>query len=132
MQALHDLSEADLRSGTPKMVPLTTSTTLCSRLGSQSLHFFSALGVSRRWLKEPVESWEGIPEYKRLRDFAHNVPVSNESTERMIKRTNDFKDYGSRLEEDFQATLQVVGQAIEQIPKRNSKAAIMQSYGQTS
>ena len=58
------------------------------------------------------------------------MPVSNEATERVIKRTSDYKDFGARSETDFQATLTMVGAAISQIPVRNTKASLINAYGQ--
>ena len=40
------------------MPPLTPSVTLASRVGSQSLHLFEAMGIGTAWLNEPVEDWD--------------------------------------------------------------------------
>ena len=70
--------------GMVTMDALTESTTLVSRLGPQSWHFFVALQIETEWLSEPV---------------------SNDSTERMIKRTSDYSNFGAENEDDFQAIL---------------------------
>ena len=87
------------------MPPLTPSVTLASRVGSQSLNLFEAMGIGTAWLNEPVEDWDQIPAFQTLVRFARRMPISNARTERMIKRTTDYLNYGGQGEEDFQAVL---------------------------
>ena len=46
----------------------------------------------------------------------------------MIKRTSDYSNFGAKKEDDFQAILSVVGQAIERLPRRSTKAALVKAY----
>ena len=112
------------------MRPLTPESTLVSRLGDQSPYFFVALGVGFEWLSEPVDTWEEIPAYQSFKAFAKDVPVDNAATERMIRRTYMYREYGRRKEENFQATLHLVGKAIEAVPKGNTKKALKKAYGE--
>ena len=95
------------------MPPLTPSSNLVSRIGPQSRHFFESLNVGTRF-----------------ENFARNLPVSNDAAERLVKRTTDYKDYGGRSEDDFQATLHVAAAAIEKVPDRSTKAALVKAYGE--
>ena len=72
----------------------------------------ATLGVGYSWLDEPVETWPENPDYQKLHKFAHHLPVDNAATERMIRRTFLYRNYGKRSEDHFQATLAVVGAAI--------------------
>ena len=110
------------------MPPLTPSVTLASRVGSQSLHLFEAMGIGTAWLNEPVEDWDQIPAFQTLVRFARRMPISNARTERMIKRTTDYLNYGGQGEEDFQAVLQVVGSAIDRVPSRKTKKGLVEAY----
>ena len=110
------------------MDALTESTTLVSRLGPQSWHFFVALQIETEWLSEPVSTWSNNTTYQRFHKFAHNLPISNDSTERIIKRTSDYSNFGTKNEDDFQAILSVVGQAIERLPSRSTKAALVKAH----
>ena len=55
----------------------------------------------------------------RFHKFAHDLPISNDSTERMIKRTSNYSNFGAKNEDDFQAILTVVKQVIERLPSRS-------------
>ena len=112
-----------------QMPPLDPSSDLASRIGPQSRHFFCALKIDTQWLEEPVASWEEIPAYQRFSKFAKSLPIANDAAERMVKRTTDFVDYGGRKEEDFQGTLHLVGKALEKVPDRSTKAALVKAYG---
>ena len=112
------------------MQPLIPKSTLISQIGGQSTHFFKALGLGIDWLSEPLETWTEIPAYLKLHKFAHHLPVSNEATERMIKRTYDYQNYGGKSEADYQVTLHAVGAAVAKVPDRKSKKALIQAYGQ--
>ena len=76
-----------LRQGSMKMKALEPMSTLASRIGEQSPHFFATHGVGYSWLDEPVETWPENPDYQKLHKFAHHLPVDNAATERMIRRT---------------------------------------------
>ena len=112
------------------MDPLTETTTLISRLGPQSWHFFDARQIETDWLSEPVSTWANNLAYQQFHKLAHDLPISNESTvsERMIKTTSDYSNFGAKNEDDFQAILSVVGQAIERLPSLSTKAALVKAY----
>ena len=46
----------------------------------------------------------------------------------MIKQTSDYSNFGAKNEDDFQAILSVVGQVIERLPSRSTKAALVKAY----
>ena len=46
----------------------------------------------------------------------------------MIKRTSDYLNFVAKNEDDFQAILSVVGQAIERLPSWSTKAALMNDF----
>ena len=125
---LEEAKTPNLKKGAISMPPLHPGATLISRIGPQSLHFFSALAIGTNWLAEPVTDWESIPAYQKFSTFAHNLPLSNAATERTVKRTTDFANYGARNEEDFQVVLQTVGTAIARVPSRRSKKALVEVY----
>ena len=101
------------------MPPVAKGTGLASRIGPQCLHFFKALGFETEFLEEPVADWPEIPAYQKLASFARNVPVVNNATESIIKRTLDYANYGAKGEEDLQVTLQCVETAIAMVLNKN-------------
>jgi hypothetical protein len=46
----------------------------------------------------------------------------------MVKRTTDYANVGAKTEEDFQATLLNVASAIERVPSRVTKKALIKGY----
>ena len=125
---LREAKTPNLKKGAVAMPPLSPTVTLVSRIGSHTLHLFEGLGIGTTWLNEPVEDWDQIPTFQTLVHFARCMPISNARTERMIKRTTDYLDYGGRGEEDFQAVLQVVGSAVERVPSRRTKKGLVEAY----
>lgn len=112
------------------MPPLEPTSELASRIGPQSRHFFEALHIGTQWLDEPTDTWSDIPAFQRFKNFACNIPVSNDAAERMVKRTTDYIDYGGRSEIDFQATLHFAAAAVAKVPDRSTKKALIKAYGQ--
>ena len=110
------------------MPPLSPGYSLASRVGPQSLHFFEALSIQTYFLQEPVDDWVKIPAFIKFSSFVGNVPLNNDSTERIIKRTNDYAEYGSRSESDFQAVLQAVDSSITRLPTKKTKADFVRAY----
>ena len=104
-KAIQAIPKDGLRMGPVTMDELTESTTLVSRLGPQSWHFFVALQIETDWLSEPVSCWSNNTAYQRFHKFAHDLPITNDITERMIKRTSDYSNFGAKNEDDFQAIL---------------------------
>ena len=80
------------------------------------------------WLSEPVEDWINIPAYLKFANFAHNVPISNAATERTVKRTTDYLNYGGQTEEDLQSVLLIVGKAIKRAPSVRTKHELEKSF----
>ena len=121
-----------LRQGAMKMTALEPNSTLASRNGEQSPHFFATLRVGYSWLDEPVETWPENPDYQKLHKFAHHLPVDNAATERMIRRTFLYRNYGKRSEDHFQATLAVVGAAIAKVSTRarKTKKGLIKAFDQ--
>ena len=111
---------------------LEPNSTLASRNGEQSPHFFATLRVGYSWLDESVETWPENPDYQKLHKFAHHLPVDNAATERMIRRTFLYRNYGKRSEDHFQATLAVVGAAIAKVSTRarKTKKGLIKVFGQ--
>ena len=98
------------------MKALEPNSTLASRIGEQSPHFFATHGIGYSWLDEPVETWPENPDYQKLQKFAHHLPENNAATERMIRRMFLRRNYGKRSEDPFQAMLAVVGAADAKLP----------------
>ena len=112
-KAILELSLDQLKKGKMEMKSLVPAVTLASRIGPQSTHFFHALGVGTTWLAKPVETWSDIPGFLKLQSFAKNLPVSNDVTERMIKRTH------------------TANAGIARVPDRTTKKALAQAYSKT-
>ena len=130
-KAILELPRDQLKKGKMEMKPLVPAITLASRIGPQSTDFFHALRVGTTWLAEPVETWSDIPAFLKLQSFARNLPVSNDATERMIKRVSDFADYGGKSEIDFQSTLHTANAGIAHVPDHTTKKALAQAYSKT-
>ena len=117
-----------LKPGKVKMAPLTHGVTLASRVTEQSLHFFQALGVGRGFLSEPVTDWSQIPAFLKFCNFVNNFPLTNDASERAIKRTSNYLNFGGRSEEDLQSVLSSVEASVQNIPDRKSKSALKSSF----
>ena len=120
--------KGQLKRGKVSMRPLESTESLADRVGDQSLHFFDAWGVGTDFLSKPVEEWHGIPAYQKFVTLVKSVPLTNDATERIVKRSSDYKNIGSKSDLDFQATLQAVERAIENVPSRKTKKALLKSY----
>ena len=101
------------------------STKLKDRIGPNSLHFFERLSVGTEFLNDPVQSWERNPAYQKFAEFVHNMLITNDESERLIRRT---VIYGPKDEAGFQAQLQAVGDAIFAVPSCATKKALVASY----
>lgn len=119
-----------LRPGIVKMNPLKPGVTLASRVSEQTPYFFSALGVGFGFLAEPVSNWPEIPAFLKFRSFVQSFPLTNDHTERVIKRTSDYINQGSKGEDDLQALLNAVEAAVARVPDRGTKTALIASYDQ--
>ena len=93
----------------PKLVP---GCTLASHVGPQSVHFFEVLGINRTFLDEPISDWPNLPAYQKFSKFVKNLPLTNDHTERMIKRTSDYAYFGPTKESKFQDLLRAVARVI--------------------
>ena len=101
---------------------------LCDRVGPQSHHFFHCLSIEIDFLKQPVESWKDIPAFQKFCHFVDCLPVTNDESERLVRRMVLYANFGPRGEEAFQAQLQVVAANIAQVPKRNTKKKLVEAY----
>ena len=48
----------------------------------------------------------------------------------MIKQTSDYSNFDARNEDDHQAIFNIVGQAIERLPSRSTKGALVKAYNE--
>ena len=112
----------------PKLVP---GCTLASRVGPQSVHFFEVLGINRAFLDEPLSNWPNLPPYQKFCKFVKNLPLTNDHTERMIKRTSDYANFGPTKESEFQDLLQAVDRAIARVQCMRTKSALVTALEQT-
>ena len=92
---------------------------------------FHALSIDTKFLEEPVETWDQNPAYKKFETFVEQLPITNDISKRLIRRTVVYANYGGKSEEDFQATLLTVGDAIATVPKCDTKAALIAAYKKT-
>ena len=130
-----DIAEALLSQPTDQLAPglvrmpkLGSEPCLSECVGPQSLHFFKALSISTRFLIEPVETWSQNPDYQKFESFVAHLPVTNDESERMIRRTVIFANVGHKGETEFQGQLQIVGKTLAQIPKRDTKKGLINAY----
>ena len=89
----------------PKLVP---GCTLASHVGPQSVHFFEVLGINCASLDEPISNWPNLPPYQKFCKFVKNLPLTNDHTERMIKGTSNYANFGPTKESEFQDLLQLI------------------------
>ena len=85
-------------------------------------------GLGINFLSKPVEEWHGIPAYQKFVTLVKSVSFTNDAPERIVKRSSDYKNIGSKSDLDFQATFKTVEQAIENVPSRKTKKALLKSY----
>ena len=78
-----------LRPGKVAMAPLTARATLATRVTDQSPYFFIALGIDMAFLDESAQDWPPIPAFIKFSNFVNCFPLTNDATERAIKRTSD-------------------------------------------
>ena len=110
------------------MAPLTAGATLATRVTDQSPYFFIALGIDMAFLDEPAQDWPQIPAFIKFSNLVNFFPLTNDATERAIKRTSDYIEYGNKGEADLQAFLSTVEKAIAMVPNRRTRAALISAY----
>ena len=91
--------------GAVKMPHLTDSTELKDRIGPNSWHFFNALALDSGFLSEPVDDWAKIPAFLKFQKFVLNMPITNDESERLVRRTVRYANIGPKGEAEFQAQL---------------------------
>ena len=122
--------KAQLTRGAIKMPHITDSSELKDRVGPNSWHFFDALSINTIFLSEPVSDWPQIPAFCRFKSFVQNMPVTNDESERLVRRTVKYANVGPKGEAKFQAQLQIVGDALARVPPRyNKKELVAASMG---
>ena len=122
------MPKLQLSPGAIKMPALKPGIRLCDRVGPQSHHFFHCLSIEIDFLSQPVESWNDNPAYQKFCRFVDCLPVTNDESERLVRRTVLYANFGPRGEEAFQGQLQVVGANIAKVPKRNTKQKLIAAY----
>ena len=96
------------KPGRVEMPLLVPGCTLASHVGPQSVHFFEVLGINRTFLDEPISDWPNLPTYQKFCKFVKNLPLTNDHTERMIKRTSNYANFGPTKESEFQDYRQLI------------------------
>ena len=98
------------------------------RLENQNHVISWVIELDSAFLSEPVTDWPNIPAFLKFKSFVLSLPIVNDACERLLKRTNDYKDSGGKKEEDFADNLQVVEKAIGRVPDRKSKVALVEAF----
>ena len=101
------------------MPALVESTRLSDRIGPNSLHFFEALGIGTQFLAEPIDTWQQIPAFLKFQAFVKSMPITNDISERLVRPTVMYANVGPKGESEFQAQLQLVGDALTRLPNRS-------------
>ena len=83
------------------MPPFCPGVTLTDRVGPQSHPFFKALSLSTEFLSEPVDTWGNILAFQKLSSFVEIMRVTNNASERLIRRTVQYYNSGSQKEVVF-------------------------------
>ena len=111
-----------------QMPPLTDGVRLKDRVCDQSLHFFSALSINPVFLEEPVETWTDIPAYQKFSAYVESLPITNDESERMVRRTVLYANFGPKADSDFQAQLQTVGDSMKRVPRCYTKKNLVEGF----
>ena len=68
-------------------------------------HYLNLLSYDKlSWLEDPVDFWHNSFYYQKLHSWVHNLEVTNDSSERMIKLVTDYMDH-KHSESSFQDQL---------------------------
>ena len=108
--------------GAIKMPHLTDTTELQDRVGPNSRHFLDALSIDTNFLRESVDDWPKIPAFLKFESFVLNMPITNDESERLVRRTVRYANLSGRGEAEFQGQLQLNGDALARVPCRYKKA----------
>ena len=122
----------DSEAGAIKMPPLYHGVRLQDRVGPQSHYLFQALGIGTGFLSEPVNSWAQIPSYVKFSNFVANLQVTNDESERLVRRTVVCASTSPQGEQEFQGQLQMVGSNISRLPQRDTKKKLIEAYQKKS
>jgi hypothetical protein len=93
---------------------------MSSFVTSASWVIFDLLGLSgsQDWLTIPAKLWVNFTEFKKLKEFAENIAVSNDIAERGVALISSYINT-VESEEQRQALLQVVEQHRELVTGSN-------------
>ena len=76
--------------GKPKFPNIAETTELVDLVTSESIKFFNILGLDFHWLEMNPDKWEEDLNFKKAREFARTVKVTNDVAERGVKLATDF------------------------------------------
>ena len=79
--------------------------------------FFSILDLGWDWLKVAPDQWENFEDFRKARDFAMMVKVTNDLAERGIKMISDFANFLTKNDETMVELLQGVELNRKAFPK---------------
>ena len=123
---LHSLERVELSGGKPEFPFVDWSgeeivtPDMSSFVTSASWVIFDLLGLSgsQDWLTIPAKLWVNFTEFKKLKEFAENIAVSNDIAERGVALISTYINT-VESEEQRQALLQVVEQHRELVTGSN-------------
>ena len=93
--------------------------------------FFQVIGrgdaCSHTWLKSSIQEWENCCDYKKFRDFIHNIDVVNDRAECGIKLIQEYIG-SAHCESDLQDLLNVVDNEKSKLPNLNKVLSLTPFY----
>ena len=69
-----------------------------------------------------------IPACQKFLALVESLPITNVESERMVRRTVLYANFGPKANSDFQAQLQTVGDSLKRVPRSKSKKDFMEGY----
>ena len=92
-----------------------------------SLFLFDQLGFGKDWLSMPITAWESNPNFREMRDYVHNLKITNDCAERGVKLISDYAHSLTKDSEDRENLLQVVELNREKFGD-STKATFLKNY----
>ena len=89
-------------------------------VGKGSWLLFDICGVETKleWLLIPSKHWETFEDFRRMKEFAENLPVTNDTAEHGMALIKTYIDK-VRDESDKQDLIQIVANWREEVPSLN-------------
>lgn len=113
------------------MSPEDIASTSLSKLGNQNSHkFFKILGIEPKFLDLPVKVWETNEQYQMGKSLVESLTVTNDHAERAVKLMQDYNNYITRSEENYQDLLICVSEHRKTLPIVN-KTMLIEKYKPT-